>query len=1178
MKYNCKNYIRVFYEASEIWGSKEKMTPSSPRLEISSEEKKRMEEFSEKLINAILQSKNKKEAYATLSLWEKALTESFKKTSSQDVDGKIPAHWRELIATIRGFVENSPKLFEKVTWKKNTDQNRTFTWKQEVINALKIWNSQVSHPNQTTTWEASTEWVTPKPLSEKERQESIDKFANELANQVLDNPGDAKEIIEKKKQEISKYTNSPDYTKYVAIIDTVEYAIKTKVFKHETTWLLWFWALFGSVAHGFNKLTGQGHWKYKEERGIFKDFFRNLVQDAWQKWETQKVDELFSKRMTHWLTDNEAKELLTELNPDKILEEYVKLMGDKDTKKENLTTQQSKWKGETDKIIGKMSNPDAKEKYTKKYAETYSNMTLLASLFDETSWFFWGLAWLISGKTKESLIVAAKKMSESLSKDTDWSIWRAESWEFTFYTLKEMEDAVMKKWEKMEWMEDAAWGNYLKYRVKETDGQKNYTAIEKEFTWESLTALALYLEKLNYKSTIVDENDGFKNYIKTKLPNTNAENYKIDTPGKWKTIEDLKNINEENYPEFAKVLAKYPELKSFTEIQLTENKWINVVDVVDQLFAGKDIKNFPPWIIENIWTALKSDFSKIKKDTENSITSNSEKLSENKLEDILASLGIDNKIHIKDTKTGATRIVTIIGPKDCSTLTDESRKHALDILNEKKVELLKEPEKNKEKIEKIDVLVTILNASQIKDAATTTGTQLDVVNPKEVEYNIWTEKLKSFSKVSHAAADLRTQQSKQSLEVDTSLLAYHKLPNDWRQNKEVSIKRLRNIQSELEVGGLDKREEILHSEIDRAIELREDEARTAIKLKEYKDEDNGWGFAQSLENIQSGYDTPSGRFTLDDTYINTNLDYYRSSLIEIDSYNSQFTQATRITATTSTTWQFVADNLVSSRNTYTLADIGQSTSWSPSYYPASQISEFSSLWLSPETLSSTNISQTGAWEYTIQTTDDQWRKYELNNIKERELKNKMTDIDILASMNAQILIPYLKMIQVFTPYNPQIRDITAKDEKEKNRSQLISTIALLLWETIPGTTGWDREEDIKKLQQKYTTSSSIFQKLSSQSRWVDQVFDDWWSLIQWNFERILRWLTPPIEQMTHEQILAKYGPQYIKPREWISFDRDMEKLRDWTMSALNTLKSTITITESEKYKAQWQVLTWEYHA
>jgi hypothetical protein len=1173
MKYNCKNYIRVFYEASEIWGrSKEKMMPSSSNLEISSEEKKRMEEFSEKLISAIVWSSDKKQALKTFSIWETALIEKF--------NGTLPKHWKSLIETVRGYITISPKLFERSTWKIITNKEAVATWTKEVKWAIKG-DTKVISPNteRTMAIEPQSEVKvlppsaedangnintdTRKVLSEKERQESIDKFAYDLANQVLDNSENAEEIVEKKKQEILKYNWTPEYENYRAIIATVEHAINTKVFRHET----WKWlAAVASLAHWASKLFLWRWWRFKEERDIFKTFFRNLVQDAWQRWEVQKVDELFRKRITHWLTDDEAKELLSELHPDKIQESYVDLMTKKDTDKEDLTSQQNIWKERTDKIIGKMSDPDVKEEYRKKYADTYANMTMLSELFDETSWFLWAVIWAITGKDKASLLGAARKMSTSLESGKDWSIWRATSWEFTFYTLQEMEDAVMKKWEKMEWMEDTAWENYLKYRVKDGD----YKTIEKAFTWESLTALALYLDKLNYSSKIIDNNDWFKEYIKTKLPDKNADTYKIKTPEKWRTIEDLKNINKENYPTFIGIL-KDNQLDWIDKVTSDDSGYINILTIVGQIMDKNEGK-VTPKIFQQLLDWLGKDNAKIREWANGVINSTTGQLEEKTIQDLLKSAGIPDSLSFLNKETGKSKTILFRWNIDCSTVSNiDELKILEEELEKKQNELQLNPWENKEKLNKIQLFLDIVKSRQVSIVADTAKTQAknDGENPTD-SYQAMSDPnaRRLHEELSGDRAKQTVSSSNPDIPLNEKLLTDNKLPKDWKTSKDITIINLLEIQHRLLEWWLTSDDEKdLYAAIQDNIEERKITSKTVLKFEEFKRE-HGDVHAWLIKWYQDD------NYIYSDENINSNLDYYRDTLSDIRDYDNKFRDAVRVDReSVMTLWGRSSDIETSIERYNTLGDLPV---WQGSYSP-SQIDTFSSLWLSPETLSTTNISQTEKWIYKIVTIDDNGRKYETNDVKEWELKNKMTDIDILVSMNAHILIPYMKMMQIYIPYNPKIRDISAKDEKEKKRIQLISAIALLLWEELPGTTG-DREQDIQKLQQKYTTSSSVFEKLSSKSRWVNQIFDDGWSIIMSNFERILRWREPDIRNWTPEQIISYYWPQYIHERTWMRFDNNMVELKEWTISALNTLKYNMVTTDSAKAKAQWQVLTWEYHA
>lgn len=335
------------------------------------------------------------------------------------------------------------------------------------------------------------------------------------------------------------------------------------------------------------------------------------------------------------------------------------------------------------------------------YENKFTQMRALASydiLYD--SW--QSLKWYFTGNSITKFLAEAEK-----GKWKDGSIGY-ENGVFKFYSINEMDEAIMKHWE-ISWTYDSAWDSYI--RASKDD----YTKLEWIFGKSSLEALALYIKRRNGISTLVDNNVWFQSYINKKIPN----DYVINTEKYWDKITEL--TIQDDFPNLLKII-KEKGLNMPEQLPKTPYGWIDGVALTIAIIK----EDTPPWDIENIKKELDADFENIK------LRAN------NKKWEIVVSLeeykDWNTALKFLDISTPLEWGYPINGSFDIS-LSDGQQKSLKKQLEQKQSELLINPESrdNKKKLETIKKLLEIIDADKTSSDASQAQSGLDKANATEIQ-------------------------------------------------------------------------------------------------------------------------------------------------------------------------------------------------------------------------------------------------------------------------------------------------------------------------------------------------------------------------------------------------------------------------------------------------------------
>jgi hypothetical protein len=576
----------VFYLTNDKDGTCAKPSENtggmSKWMEASTDDKKRMEEFGIKLINAILSEPKRSDALTVFNSWQASLEKVFW--------APLPKTWNNIMKSILGELTCSPHIYDSMG-RSNIDK----AWgKIEFINMLNTALSQIKTPTKTVGPIANTE--IPK-LSEPEQKKAdfikkykdIDTFKQTIFKYTMEHPrlseqsSNSENLIAQARQALSQ-AGSTWLEGYNAVLQTIESVVRSKAF----------WWNTGSIKEIFaNQET-------KERRNIFESTFKELLNTAIKTWKPQSIDGFNNKDFKGISLEEEQK--LNASSPEKLFGLFVTMLKSGELKKEQILAYINGLSGTVKPILAKLS-PD--NPLQKQYENKFTQMRALAQnpiLHD--GWATFG--GMFNGNTLDKFIWEVEKSSGK-----DGSIWYDKGGNFKFYSIEEMRTDIMRDG-KIEGTVDVAWDAYIKW----TGG--DISKLAKIFWEDWLNALAIYL-KDKKDSSLINGDIWAKFYIWLQSYYTDHINDKRELTlwkQEWKEmrkerIERLdKKTLEKDFPNLHALIASSSiDLNNVAELPRTKNGGIDGITLIYNLIRDK---NTTPEQIQSMLTALEADFRAMK--------------------------------------------------------------------------------------------------------------------------------------------------------------------------------------------------------------------------------------------------------------------------------------------------------------------------------------------------------------------------------------------------------------------------------------------------------------------------------------------------------------------------------------------------------------------------------------
>ncbi|NRH20673.1 hypothetical protein HOO68_01370 [Candidatus Gracilibacteria bacterium] len=460
-----------------------------------------------------------------------------------------------------------------------------------------------------------------KKFEEFKNNNPIDTYKQEILTFIIKHPHKAdgsallgKNLLDKKRKELDGLDIGA-MNEYEAVLITAEDIVNDPTFADNTG--------------GVDKFIS---WKKtKLQMEIFEKYITDAINTAAETKKPQNI-EGFGKQEFQNITLDEER-VLIERSPDKLYDDYMK--GLEGLLKENRLTKElaniyiDGLSGGILPILEKLGpNHPLKKTYENKIVQmrALAENDILYNNFGVLTGFF-------NGKSLKNFFIEAEK-----GKGIDGSIGYDKNGTFKFYSVNEMGEAIMNTGE-ISGTYDTAWDSYIK-------GSKgNYSELDEIFGEKSLEALSIYLANRGYKSSLIDNNPGFVDYIKGKLPNDlivgqESLNSKIEELTIEKDFSNLQQVIKEKG-------FKMPE-----KLPRTTDGAIDSAALIFYVIEG----NATPGNVQLIKAALKEDFKNIRTGAQQKKTELIESLGEFKdWTKALSYLGIKNPLEGNISITGSTK-------------------------------------------------------------------------------------------------------------------------------------------------------------------------------------------------------------------------------------------------------------------------------------------------------------------------------------------------------------------------------------------------------------------------------------------------------------------------------------------------------------------------------------------
>lgn len=717
-----KRHINIFHD--RWWGElTPKTTETSRSISdvqlITPQEKEKMEMFTNSMIEAILMWRTKSGAKKVFDIWKDSLGNQFS-SNGQLKNGEIPKKWKDLLLTIEWYFFSSSHFYE-VTWEKKINITSGKEQLKDAINQVLNRMTKTAGSNWTT-WkpidtpsslekkgsrkgaqDLSKEWEKNNKLTKAredfKNKNKIDNYAKDLVQESIEHPWEVKQAwweLKKRRKELNALWVEW-LQEYNAVLKTIEDAVDTEVFRTNTGLT----EKYRTLIRDQEFTVGQK----RERMKIFKDYLYDVVGIAIKTKEPQEIIG-FENRAFKNLTIEEEK-ILEDLPVNTLYAALVATISSGKMSIDDLVGNSGAitiWEKTLDPILKKLGT---EHELTKRYNAKFTQMKALASYIPKLSDWWNQIKSVFSDSTSVEKFVSEAAKGEN----KNGGIGYDSQGNFRFYTVEEMKDDIMQKGE-VTWLCDSAWEMYIRA------AKGNLTSLESIFWKDWLEALAIYIH-VNKDVNFIDNSEEFLSFTKKYLPENLAEEkqqaYQVDI-----SPEELAQIHiESNFPNLSSFLAMpgNGSLKRIEHIPKLPNWGIDGARLLTSLLEWTNKTNYPPERIKELKNKILLDLDQIRK---NSREEKERAIKENSLSDwktALNDIGIDNPLKWKKKE------LYIQGNIHTTILPSESAAELRKILAEQKTKLNKNPEENKQKIDRIEGILTIIKSeNNEKNASITIST------------------------------------------------------------------------------------------------------------------------------------------------------------------------------------------------------------------------------------------------------------------------------------------------------------------------------------------------------------------------------------------------------------------------------------------------------------------------